>query len=75
MTSGRKGHLQVFGIIDLVKTKIVDTTVFAVTFLPHSIWSRAFGRARFFFAAFSRRAARDAAGRHRGFPAIETFLS
>jgi hypothetical protein len=38
----------------LAKIKIVDPTVFAATFLPRRIWSRAFGRARFFFAAFSR---------------------
>ena len=39
-----------FGIIDLAKTKIVDPTVFVAIFLPRRIWSRAFGRARFFFA-------------------------
>jgi len=50
MASGEKGHLQVFGIIDLAKTKIVDPTVFVAIFLPRRIWSRAFGRARFFFA-------------------------
>jgi len=80
-----------FGTIDLAKTKIVDPTVFVATFLPRRIWSRAFGRACFFFAAFSRcRAAssrasrsppfpgtciRDVAGRHRGIPAIKSFLS
>jgi len=88
--SRKKGHLQIFGIIDLVKTKIIDSTVFAATFLPHRIWSRAFGRTRFFFAAFSHRrtagswASRlppfpstcmwDAAGRHRRLPAIESFV-
>jgi len=57
MASGKKGHLQVFGIIDLAKTRIVDPTIFAVTFLLRRIWSRAFGRAHFFFTAFSRRRA------------------
>ena len=74
-----------FGIIDLAKTKIMDPTVFVMTFLPRRIWSRAFSHARFFFAAFFRRRAassrasksppfRDAAGRHRGLPTIESFV-
>ena len=64
MTSGKKDHLQVFNIIDLVKTKVMDPTIFAVTFLPRRIWPRAFGPARFFFAAFScRRAASSRASR------------
>jgi len=87
----KKGHLQIFGTIDLEKTKIVDPTVFVATFLPRRIWFRAFGRARFFVAAFSRRRAassrasrsppflgtciRDVAGRHRELPAIKSFLS
>jgi len=33
----KKDHFQVFGIIDLTKTKIVDPTVFAATFLPRRI--------------------------------------
>ena len=50
---GKKGHLQVFGKIDLAKPKIVDPAIFAAIFFPRRIWSRAFGRACFFVAAFS----------------------
>ena len=68
MASGKKSHLQVFDIIDLAKTKIMDPTVFAATFLPRRIWKRAFGPARFIFAAFSRRAASSRASRSPLFP-------
>jgi len=73
---GKKGHLQVFGKIDLAKPKIVDPAILAAIFFPAPylvprFWSRVFLRRGIFFVA--RRQSATESGRRR-FLLSETLL-